>query len=115
MCNGGMLQHMKFVLININIAQVEHLQKSIVEFHKGLMDIKETLLVQQQLSQKQIVESKSKTVHRIRTTSFMRDNNRSEFDEQVQQQLERDLGNEPEIADRELEEDLNKMEKSKST
>lgn len=95
-----------------NINQVIQLQKSIAEYHRKLLDVKDELIIQQAQSQRQIVESKSKMGHRIRTTSMMiPDNPRSEFDEQMQRQLEE---GKPEIDDGELAEDLDRQFRPKA-
>lgn len=107
----GPISHFGTVSSPMNISQIHQLQESIAGFHEKLLE-KEAILTD--LESKQVIKSKSKTDHNIKITTMDIRNRHSEYGEQLQERLEKDI---PEIDHGELAEDLYRMEmkKSKST
>ena len=95
----------------LDIEQINQMLEPVKGYYKTLEDIYNTLFIEQT---KQVTYRKTKTGHNQKFTNKLVPERRDPFFEQEEKKLERGLGH-PEIADTELQEDLYRMEKSKST
>lgn len=96
----------------VDMDKMRHTRQSMIEYSQKLLDVQRAY---EEHQSRQVIKSKSRTGHNIKTTIITKRDGYNEYDEYHHKRL---LKNEPEIADSELQEDLYRIEqeaKSKPT